>query len=370
MRPGTVGSPAQVAGPPERAGWYALVLVVVAPFLAETVASANTPAVLFPVVLLLYVVVYGCPAVLLREMWASGRLTGPRLLFFGIGYTAFNEGVVAATWFKLSPGTGKVLAFTSVQAGHVAGVNWAVTAGLVVFHTVYSLIVPVTVVQALAVVRGRGSGGRPWVGRKGLAACYVLVGLVLLGSLSPKATAQACHGPALATCSAGRPLAAALVVLVALVLAFLPRPRRSGVGAQPSARPDVPVHDARRLLAGTAFGVAFFSAFFVLPLAGLPGPAVAADVLLFALVAVMAGRWCRPWGRDLRGDVLMTLGALVPGMVLSLASWQVGQPVAALLALALYRYLLSRLPRQRGAPVGPPMVPWPGDTPSPKQRPV
>jgi hypothetical protein len=366
---------AGVAGRPERAGWYALVLVVVAPFLAETVASANTPAVLFPVVLPLYAVVYGCPALLLREMWARGRLTAARLLLLGVAYTAFNEGVVAATWFKLAPDTGRVLAFTSDQAGHAAGVNWAVAVGLVVFHTVYSLMIPVTVVHALAVVRGRGSDRRPWIGRKGTVACWVLVGVVLLGSLTPKATAQVCSGPAMASCSLGRLGAAAMTVLIAVTFVFLRAPRRSPAAARGSAAHGrtsplaARVPATRPLLAGVCFGVLFFCAFFALPLAGLPWTAVAVDVLLLAGIGVAAARWCRAWGRDLRGDLLLSLGMLLPGMVLSVAFWHVGQPMAALAAAALYRYLLVRLPTRQVEAVPPARPRWPGGPAAPQRAP-
>jgi hypothetical protein len=337
-------------------------LVVGAPFLAETVASANTPAVLFPVVLPLYVVVYGCPALLLRELWIQGRLTVARLLWFGVAYTAFNEGVVAATWFKLSE-SGRVLSFTAAQAGHGRGVNWAVAAGLVVFHTVFSLMAPVTLAQAFAFAGGRGADRRRWIGRRTTIVCLVLIAFVVIGSLTPKATRDTCAGPVLATCTGGRWVAALLIVLVGLAVFLLPPPRRArgdgpratlppaAPGTPPPSRPSsAPPAGIRCVAEGAAFGLAFFASFFALPLVGLPAVAVLADVLLLVAVGLVAAPWCRLEPRDPRADVLLVLGALLPGMLASLAAWRVGQPIAVLVAVVFFGFLLRRLsPR---APVG------------------
>lgn len=346
----TLGGGPQPPAPP-RVGWYAVALAVGAPFLAETVASANTPAVLFPVVLPLYVVVYGCPAVLLRELWLRGRLTAGRLLWFGVAYTAFNEGVVAATWFKLSE-AGRVLSFSAAEAGHAAGVNWAVAIGLVVFHTVFSLMAPVTLIQVAAVVRGRGADRRPWIGRRGAFVCLGLVLFVVLGSLTPQATRETCAGPVLATCTAGRAAAALLIVVVALALMLLRPPARAMPAAAWEAAPGPAAGTAvhrqpsagRRVAEGAAFGFAFFACFFALPLVGAPVAAVVGHALLLVVVYRVGVRWCRPQRREHRLDVLLVVGALVPGMLASLAAWPVGQPIAALLAAVFLSRLLRRLP--------------------------
>lgn len=356
--PGMTGSVARRATRERpRTGWYVAALVVLAPLIAETVASSNTPAIRFPLVFPVFAVVYGCPALLLRELWTRGRLTGPRLLLWGLGYTAFNEGVVAGVWFKLSPASGKVLVFTASQAGHAAGVNWAVAIGLVVFHTAYSQMIPVTLAQALAGARGRGNDRRPWLGRGGILLCSVLIGFVLLGSLSTKATLKTCAGPALTGCSTGRQIAAVMVVLITVALTLLPRPRRGAVDDERLRRPQgdtlptpARVQATWRVLIGAAFGIAVFVAFFVLPLNDVPAAAIATDLALLAVVALVAARWCRPGRGDLRGDVLVTLGALLPAMALDLASWRLGQPIAVLIVITLYGYLLFGPRRGAHAP--------------------
>lgn len=72
-------------------------LAVLAPLSAEVVTSSSTPAVLFPVVGLLLVLVYRLPALLLRELWVRRRIGWPGFVVLGVAYTALNEGVLAAT---------------------------------------------------------------------------------------------------------------------------------------------------------------------------------------------------------------------------------------------------------------------------------
>ncbi|GAA5017258.1 hypothetical protein [Actinopolymorpha pittospori] len=324
---------ARRAGP--RRWGYALGLMVLAPFLAETVASSNTPAVVFPLVLPIFLVVYGMPALLVRELWVRRRIGWPGVLVLGLAYTLLNEGLVAATWFKLAPESGKVLVFTASQALNAAGVNWAVAVGLVVFHTVYSVVLP----WVLAEVWAKPVRGVPWLRRTGIVVCSALLLVVMVGSLSPKATARVCAGPALAECTAGRRFSfLAILVLVGLAL-VLPR-------ARPDVRPD-----QRRprtvvlMVAGVGFGVAFLVSFFVFPLTGRPLWSVVTAVLLISVAVTAAVRWSRAPDWDGRATVALAAGLLLPGMLTSLSKVAVGQPLAAVLAAVLLWWLARRADR-------------------------
>ncbi|SDS74936.1 hypothetical protein [Actinopolymorpha singaporensis] len=310
---------------------YAAGLTMLAPFLAETVASSNTPAVVFPLVLPVLLLVYGVPALLVRELWVRQRIGWPGVLVLGLAYTLLNEGLVAATWFKLAPASGKVLVFTASQALHVGGVNLAVAAGLVVFHTVYSIVLPC----ALAHVWAGGARGVPWLGRTGIMVGSALVLLVMVGSLTPRATVRACTGPALASCTVGRRLSfLAIVLLVGLALA-LPKARAAG---QAVSRP----RPAMLVAAGAAFAVAFLIGFFVFPLAGVPILGAATAVALTALGTSAAVRWLRApdWGS--RSTVALAAGLLLPGMIISFKGFAVGQPLAAVAAAVLLWRLARR----------------------------
>ena len=91
-------------GPEQSRDWpWVLALLLLGSVLGETVASANTPLASYvkdPLTLPFLMVAYGCWALLFREAWARGRLGWSGAILAGIGYTAFNEGLVAHTWFK------------------------------------------------------------------------------------------------------------------------------------------------------------------------------------------------------------------------------------------------------------------------------
>jgi hypothetical protein len=333
---------------------YALGLAVLAPFLAETVASSNTAAVLFPVLLPGYLLIYGLPALLVREAWVRGWIGWPGVAVLGLAYTMFNEGLVAATWFKLAPGTGKVLAFSAAQALHAAGVNWAVAANLVVFHTLYSIVLPCVLAEALS-TRGRG---RPWLGRLGMTACTGVVLLVVLGSLAAKATARVCAGPALGTCVVGRRVS--VVAILGLVVLALVLPRRRLDPRYRRRRPP----DGALVAAGAGFGVAFLLSFFLLPLAGLPGWSIVTAAALLVVAGTCLLRWSRAPDWDLRAAVLVGLGALLPSMLATVKGTLVGQPVAALVAaLLLWQALRRTKPRASSGPPPPYGIPGVGGPP-------
>ncbi len=309
--------------------------MVLAPFLAETVASSNTPAVVFPVVLPIYLVIYGMPALLVRELWVRGRVGWPGILVLGLAYTVLNEGLVAATWFKLAPGSGKVLVFTASQALHAAGVNWAVAANLVVFHTAFSIVLPCVLAEVWA-VPGRGVA---WLRRTGMLVCSALVLLVMLGSLTPKATTRVCAGPALTTCSAGRRLSVLAILVLVGVALLMPRSR---LDPRPlRGRPG----NGALFASGFGFSLLFLVSFFVFPLTGRPLWSVIAAVLLIVLGAGLVVRWVRSPEWDPRAAVALGAGALLPGMITSVKGFAVGQPLAAALACVL----LWRLARRREA---------------------
>lgn len=302
----------------------ALGLAVLAPLVAEVVASSNTPAVLFPVLLPLLVVIYGLPALLVRELWVRrgiGRFTA---VVLGVGYTALNEGLVAATWFKLDPDDGRVLVFTATEVGRSAGVSWVLVAGLTLFHAVWSLLIPISLME---VWTARTGAGVPWLGWPARLVAGGLIAFVMLGSLSVKATDRVCEASTRAIfdeCASGRRGAAALTVAATVVALVAPRRTGRPRPADGRRRPG----DATLRWVGAGYAVAFLVAFFALPLAGRPWASVALSALLGALVLVVVPRWARAPDWDARAVVALCTGALIPGMVTSLRGVLVLQPVA------------------------------------------
>jgi len=295
-------------------------LAVLAPLVAETIASSNTPAVLFPVYLPLLVLVYGLPAVLVRELWARARVGWPGFLALGVAYTALNEGVVAATWFKLDRETLEVLVFSAEEAGRAHGVNWAVAANLTVYHTFWSMLIPIVLMEAWA----RRDRGRPWLPRWAVVVAALVVAFVVVGSLSGETTDRVCEGPTQRVfdeCARGRRWAALLIALAVAIALLLPKWR---VPHRPGSRPG----DRAVVWIGVAYSLAFLTSFFVLPLSGQPRAAEIGAGVLFVGAAGCVLAWAGTPGWSLRASVLLATGAMLPGMILSIRGLLVLQPVA------------------------------------------
>jgi hypothetical protein len=147
-------------------------------------------------------------ALLLRAAWARGRLSWTGAILAGIGYTAFNEGLVAQTWFR--PGLN---GFSAFRLGRLAGVNWCIVVGLCVFHTVFSMAIPIAAIQ----LRRAEQAPRQWLGGRGIAiagASILLTSPALV--LSDHAVRR----------SPDRMVAAAVAVCLPLLALVIPKARR------------------------------------------------------------------------------------------------------------------------------------------------
>jgi hypothetical protein len=318
----------------------AALLLLLAPLVAEVVASSNTPAVLFPVVLPLLVLVYGLPVLLARELWARRGLGALAFLVIALGYTAFNEGVVAATWFKLDPETSKVLVFTAEEVGRTGGVNWALVSGLTTYHGLWSVALPIALVELW--LGERPERGRPWLPRWAIALSTAVVAFVAVGSLSAESTERVCEAATregFAACADGRRWALVVVAAAAvLALALAHRP----AGRRRAARRPA---DAALVWIGAGFATAFFLVHFVLPLAGQPEAAVVSGIVLLISAVAAVSRWRTAATWDDHAAVRLLTGALIPGMLSSLNAIVVLQPIA----VGLFAWFFLRPLHQRTA---------------------
>ena len=330
----------------------AAVLAVLAPFVAEVVTSSNTPAIQFPVVGILLVLIYGLPALLIRELWMRRWIGWPGFVVLGVSYTALNEGVIAATWFKLTPEHDKVLVFTAEQAGRsVGGLNGTLALNLSVYHTIWSMLIPIVLMEAWS-TRGRG---RPWLSGRAMSGCALLVGFVVVGSLSDKATARVCAARLRAVsdeCASGRRGAAVFLVVGIVVALLLPRLRSApgpgagrsapGPGAGRSGRPP----DAALAWLGAGFSIAFLVSYFILPLSGHAEASKVMAVVLFVVAVAAVVTWSRSRSWDLHAAVMLVVGAMIPGMLSSIKAFLVLQPVAVALFVWFFLRVAVRRSRQ------------------------
>lgn len=125
-----------------------LLLIVISPFMGEVLSGATsififfTPGFFFPYVVL----VYGFPALVVREV-AMRRNLGPLgLMFLGIAYGLYHEGLLANT--ILYPlGSSMIDVFSNYGLIESIRIPWTLV--ITFWHGLYSVIFPIFIVQYL-----------------------------------------------------------------------------------------------------------------------------------------------------------------------------------------------------------------------------
>ncbi len=130
----------------------ALALFVIAPVFGE-LFSGSSPLNEFvnPITFLTLALLYGCGAILMRELvicWEKGWFS---LLLLGMAYGIYEEGIMVQSFFD--PGwmdLGNLAVY-----GRVAGVNWVWAEHLTLFHALISIAASVAFVEMLYPERRR-----------------------------------------------------------------------------------------------------------------------------------------------------------------------------------------------------------------------
>ncbi len=169
-----VRSPATRTG-----GWKpALTLLVLSPAIGELLSGSSPPLQFFnPVFFLLLVGLYGCGALLVREIACLRGLNAGGILLLGAAYGIIEEGLMCKSFFNpYWTDTG----FLSVY-GRAWGVNWVWAFGLTFYHMAVSITAPIFITQGLFPRRAN----EPWLRRRGrifASSAFALV--VVLGFLA------------------------------------------------------------------------------------------------------------------------------------------------------------------------------------------
>ncbi|KAA1376570.1 hypothetical protein [Aeromicrobium fastidiosum] len=259
-------------------------VLVAAPWFAE-MAWGGFPVVDLPLILLFLSPLYGCAALLIREV---ARRTGrgwPTMLLLGAAFGVLQAGVVDQSLFN--PAYGR---YDFQHPVHVGGIDislyWALA--FLSGHVVASMATPIALAEAWTRAPGRR---RPWLGRRGVpvvATIYVLASVV--NHLGVKEDEG--HG------FQARPVQTltALAVVALLVLAALRWRRRD-------------VTDVRVPRPAVVLGLGF--AAYLLYLPGEGAAAAAVGVVVVTATIGVVGRWSTSprWTDD-------HVAALVVGTVL------------------------------------------------------
>ena len=236
-----------------------LALLLLAPWVGEfllgNISVRRLPA------LLILALLYGCGALLIREVTRRTGRGWPTILLLGAAYGVIEAGIVDQSMFNPSFEGWDFQAVTPLPAfGISAWYAW----GFVVGHSVWSIAVPIALVELLFPARAR----TPWLGRAGLVLTAVgyLIGCAVVwrfvyGSEEFLASPSQLAGAA-----------AVAAVLVALAFAFrpvappvrdgwVPRPLLLGVGGFVA----LGVYQVRpESWAGVVFGIAWLALLAVL----------------------------------------------------------------------------------------------------------
>jgi hypothetical protein len=159
--------------------WAVVVLFLLAPALAEMLTGSAPPVeFLNPASFAIMTVLYGSGAILIRELrvrWKKGYW--PTVFILGAAYGIIEEGLTCKSFFNPEWQDLGILG----TYGRWAGVNWVWSLDLTVFHTVFSITIPIFIVELLFPEQREAR----WLGRLGMTAFWLLlVAITVFGFLA------------------------------------------------------------------------------------------------------------------------------------------------------------------------------------------
>lgn len=162
-----------------------LLLLFLAPFCGEVLSTSSPPLeIIQPLTLALQVMLYGCGALLIREVARRNNLGWASIFLLGMAYGIYEEGIVVRSFFDPAWGD---LGMLGVY-GRASGVNWIWALGLTLFHAVISIISPIILTELIFPSYSK----EPWLKRCGLIVpslfLFAMVPIGLLFQMHASAT--------------------------------------------------------------------------------------------------------------------------------------------------------------------------------------
>ncbi|MEZ8221616.1 hypothetical protein GG496_001786 [Candidatus Fervidibacteria bacterium JGI MDM2 JNZ-1-D12] len=252
----------------------AIVLLVLSPAIGELLSGSSPPAEFFnPFTFVLLAALYGGGAILVRELVLSWRKGWLSIFALGVAYGIVEEGLMCKSFFDPQwPDLGPLGVY-----GRWLGVNWVWAQGLTVYHAVFSIAIPILLVE-LAYPNERN---KSWVSTEWLRVIGLLFVLDVLFGFCCFPKPEAPYYPSPFHIIATVAIIAALVWLARKLPDRLPVPLSTRV---PSVR--------RFMLLGFTATLIFFIVFWGLPNTELP-PIVTMG--LGVLVLLVAARYALLW---------------------------------------------------------------------------
>lgn len=146
----------------------AVFLFVISPVFAELLSCYLPPATFFnPLILLITLPPYGCGVLIARELKVRFACGWISLLWFGLAFGLFFEGIVTRVLFNPDwEGLGDLVDYV-----HVFGFNWTHAAGIVHFQAIMAILCPILLAELVFPQRRHES----WISSRVLAACCVVL---------------------------------------------------------------------------------------------------------------------------------------------------------------------------------------------------
>jgi hypothetical protein len=149
----------------------ALVLFLLAPTIGELLSGSSPPIEFFnPISFALLASLYGSGAVLIRELKTRWKKDYSSLLLLGAAYGILEEGLMVKSFFDPQWMDLGILG----SFGRWMEVNWVWAEMLTIYHAVFSIAIPVILVELAFPERKNES----WISRRTFAALVVLLGIV------------------------------------------------------------------------------------------------------------------------------------------------------------------------------------------------
>jgi hypothetical protein len=155
--------------------WLALLLL--APAMGELLSGSSPPAEFFqPLGFIIMTVLYGCGALLCRELkvrWGKGVGS---LVLLGCAYAIVEEGLMVASFFNPDwVDLGAIRGF-----GRALDVNWVWAVELTIYHALFSVATPVLLVELMY----PDEKAVPWLSSRGFKVVAAALLLDVIGGLA------------------------------------------------------------------------------------------------------------------------------------------------------------------------------------------
>jgi hypothetical protein len=155
--------------------WLALLLL--APAMGELLSGSSPPAEFFqPFGFTIMTVLYGCGALLCRELKVRWRKGVGSLVLLGCAYAVAEEGLMVASFFNPDwVDLGALHGF-----GRALDVNWVWAVELTIYHALFSVTAPVLLVELMY----PDEKAVPWLSGRGFKVASAVLLLDVFGGLA------------------------------------------------------------------------------------------------------------------------------------------------------------------------------------------